>query len=224
MYSKRVVSENIEKAAKVLGWMPTPSTIEEVDELKKYIESIVTIESNSRNSYVNLSGEITQVQADDIRRRIENEQIMCSMDSSYWESRVAFVKNENGEIVRFKNRKSQEIMDDILADFEEKQQAIELLILGSRQVGISTKIILKMVHRALFVPHTGVVLAAAQSSHSELLASVADTLYNCTPWWLVPHKMPKGKLSNGSSISIHSATRSSGIVQGFTPSCVYLTN
>lgn len=60
---------------------------------------------------------------------MRNEQVLCGLDSSYWERNYAWVCNEKGEIIKFKNRLSQKIYDEVVASFDEKQVSIELLCL-----------------------------------------------------------------------------------------------
>ena len=136
MYSRKKVQVSLEGFASREGWMPTPHTIEEIDEFKKYVESIVSIESNSQSSYVTLSKPLSAKRQEEVSRWIENEQILCAADYSYWESRYAYVKNEMGEFVRFKNRASQSILDSIIADLDERNLSKEIVVRSSRQCGV----------------------------------------------------------------------------------------
>ena len=220
MYSPKTTKATLEQFAKDEGWMPVPHTIEEVDEFKAYVESIVEIESNSQNSYVSISKPISAVRQKEITRWVENEQITCAADYSYWESRYAYVKSETGEVVRFKNRYAQTILDSVIADLEEKNLAKEIILLGSRQLGAGTKFILMCIHRALFSPNSGVLLTSSQRIKSEFMVTIADTAFNFCPWWLVPLKSPKGKLENGSVMSIKAGAKA----QGWTPNYVYIAD
>ena len=71
--------------------MPTPHSIDEVEEFKAKIDEIVVIESNSRTASVDLARPITERDAKAVRKWVENEQALCSLDNSYWESRYARV-------------------------------------------------------------------------------------------------------------------------------------
>ena len=145
---------------------------------------------------------------------------MCGLDSGYFDECYAYVCNEGGEIFKFKNRKSQEVFDSVIADFDEQQVAIRLLILKARQVGITTKTALKFLQRMLFIPHTQAVMASVQSDKSELIGRILDIAYNQCPWWLVPRRLPKGAFDNGSVLSIQSGMQATGIAQGWTPTCL----
>jgi hypothetical protein len=223
MYSEKIIVQNLDKFAAREGWMPTPHTFAQVEEFKHYIDSIVKIESNSRSSYISLVRSITEKRRKEIWRWVENEQVMCALDSSYFDDCYAYVCNEGGEIFKFKNRKSQEVFDSVIADFDEKQVAIRLLILKARQVGITTKTALKFLQRMLFIPHTQAVMASVQSDKSELIGRILDIAYNQCPWWLVPRRLPKGAFDNGSVLSIQSGMQATGIAQGWTPTCIHLS-
>jgi hypothetical protein len=220
MYCEKIVLRNLDEFAAREGWMPVYHSLEQVEEFKRYIDSLVKIESNSRSSYVTLQRPITQKRQKEIWRWIENEQALCGLDSGYFESRYAYVCDEKGQIFKFQNRLSQKIFDGVIAGFDEKQVSIELMILKARQVGVTTKTALKFLHRLLFVPHTQAVMASVQSDKSELIGRILDTAYNRCPWWLVPRRLPKGAYDNGSVLSIQSGMQATGIAQGWTPTCL----
>ena len=147
---------------------------------------------------------------------------MCAIDSGYFESRYAYITDECGTVRKFQNRKSQEVLDSVIADLEDSGFGIELLILGSRQNGTSTKILLKFLHRTLFVPNTTTLLCSTTHEKTEYMERVLSVSYDKMPWWLVPIRMPKGAFGNQSRITPQSG-RASGIAQGYTPQCVYVT-
>jgi len=222
MYCEKIVLRNLDEFVAREGWMPVYHSLEQVEEFKRYIDSLVKIESNSRSSYVTLQRPITQKRQKEIWRWIENEQALCGLDSGYFESRYAYVCDEKGQIFKFQNRLSQKIFDGVIAGFDEKQVSIELMILKARQVGVTTKTALKFLHRLLFVPHTQAVMASVQSDKSELIGRILDTAYNRCPWWLVPRRLPKGAYDNGSVLSIQSGMQATGIAQGWTPTCIHV--
>jgi len=109
--------------------MPIPHSQDEIDDFKEVIAKIVDIEETSRSASVSLKGPISSNVATEIRQFIQNEQVLCALDNSYWEARYAYVCNEKGEISKFRNRKSQEVFDQIVGDFDERQVSIEVLCL-----------------------------------------------------------------------------------------------
>ena len=159
----------------------------------------------------------------EIRRWIENEIVLCSLDSNYWETRYAWICSEKGEIYKYQPRMSQRILDSIIADFDEKQVSIELLILKGRQLGVTSWCATKFIRRMLFMPHTQAIMASVKASASELIGRILDIEYNKCPFWLVPLRMPKGAFSNGSILSIQSGMQATGLAQGWTPTLAHLS-
>lgn len=223
MYSEKIILKRLDDFAAREGWYPIYHTLPEVEDFKLYINKIIKIESNSKNSYVELKGSITDKRAKEVRRWIENEQVLCALDSDYYERNYAYVCDEEGQILKFESRLSQQIYTSILADFDEKQFPIQLLILKGRQLGITTQTALKFIHRMMFVPHTQAIMASVKSTASELIERILNTAYNNSPWWLVPQRMPKGAFANGSILSIQSGMQATGIAQGWTPTMAHLS-
>lgn len=200
--------------------MPVRHTVAEVDEFKHYIDKITgpNSNSNSKNTYLDLKVTLTARRAKEIRRWVENEQALCCLDSGYFEQNYAYVCDEEGQIVKFESRLSQRIYTSVLADFDEKQFPIQLLILKGRQLGITTETALKFFHRMMFVPHTQAIMASVKSTASELIERIIGTAHSNTPWWLIPSKGAKnGTYTNGSVLSIQSGMQATGIAQGWTP-------
>jgi hypothetical protein len=136
LYSEKIILRNLDEFAAREGWMPTYHTYDEVCEFSAYLNTLIEMESNSKSSYIKVIKPITQRRQKEIARFIENEQALCGLDSSYWEKNFAWVCDEKGQIFKFKNRKSQDVFDAIVADFDEKQVSIELMIIKARQVGM----------------------------------------------------------------------------------------
>lgn len=226
MYSQSVINRNLAMFQQREGWLPMPHTIPEVDEFKEYVASLTKTDTNSRNTYITLTGKVKKERADAIRRFIQNEQAMCCLDASYFETRYAYISNES-RVMRFTNRDSQKVFDRIIAEHEEKQFAIELFILKARQQGITTKVAMRFLHRLLFLPHTNAVMASVQDKQSQLISRIIETCLNNLPWWLTPRKT-KDKLSelgfdNHSLLSIQSGSQATGIAQGWTPNLVHIS-
>lgn len=220
MYSAKIIQRNLEDFAAREGWMPVYHTYAEVQTFIAYIESLIKVESNSKNSYIELRSSLKEKRAQEIRRWIENEQVLCGLDSTYWESRYAFVCDEKGQIYKFQPRLSQQIYNSVIAEFDEKQVSIEMLILKGRQLGITTQTALKFLHRMLFIPHTQAIMASVKAESSQLISRIIDTAYNRCPFWLVPQKRPKRAFDNGSILSVQSGMQATGLAQGWTPSCL----
>lgn len=228
MYSERIILANLDEFARQEGWMPEYHTIDQIEEFKAYLNSVTKIERNSRNAYVDLSRRITEARKREIRRWIENEQVLCGLDSSYWETRYAWICDEQGEVYRFKNRDSQKVFDAVVAQFEEMGVSLELLILKARQQGISTKVALKFLHRLMNIPHTAAVMASVDDKKSALLQRIVTTCLERQPWWLCPKRTKDREgdalgFDNGSLLSIQSGKQATGIAQGWTPTLVHIS-
>ena len=188
MYSEKVTEVHLEEFAAENGWMPIRHSLEEVSEFKERINSLIKIESNSKSSWIKEVRPMTERLRREIYRWIENEQVLCSLDSLYWETRFAWVCDEKAQIHKFQPRLSQRIYNSVIADFDEKQVSIELLILKGRQLGITTQTALKFLHRMLFMPHTQAIMASVKAEASQLISRIIDTAYDNCPFWLVPIK------------------------------------
>jgi hypothetical protein len=223
MYSDKTIFRNLDDFAAKEGWLPQYHSYDEVREFSAYIDSLTKVESNTKSSYISVVKRITAKRQKDVARWIENEQVLCGFDSGYWERNYAWVCDEKGQIFKFANRTSQVVFDSIIAGFDEREVSIELLILKARQVGISTKTALKFIHRLMFIPHTQAVMASVMKEKSELIGRILDTAYNRSPWWLVPRRMPKRSFDNGSILSIQSGMQATGLAQGWTPTCVHVS-
>ena len=148
---------------------------------------------------------------------------MCALDFGYWVRNYAYVVDEKGTIHKFKNRKSQEVFEDVVADFDARQAAIQILCGKGRQVGVTTLVALYFIHRVLFIPQTLAVMASVQKEKSAEIMVKIDTAYGLCPWWLVPERATKTLFSNGSRISIESGMQPKGIAQGKTPTSVHIS-
>jgi len=222
MYSQKKIQAVLEAFAASEGWTPQYHTQEEIDEFKAYLDSIVTLGSNSKGAWIESVKPISANRQKEVARWIENEIVMCAINSGYFESRYAYITDECGTVRKFQNRKSQEVLDSVIADLEDRGFGIELLILGSRQNGTSTKILLKFMHRVLFIPNTQTLLASVMNEKCEYMDAAMNTIYGKLPWWLVPIRMPKKGYGNQSRILTQSGM-ARGLAQGWTPQCVYVT-
>lgn len=226
MYSERIIHENIEAFSKENGWYPIYHTYGQVQEFIDYIVNI-TERVKEDKKRIRFSRDITAVDANKIRRWVENEQVLCCLDSNYFESRYAYICDEKGDIHKFVNRKAQEVFDNVIAGFDEKQVAIEILFLKGRQQGITTKSALKFLHRILFLPYTQAVMGSVDESKSELITRIMETCIARTPWWLIPYRnkdtIKKIGFVNGSILSVQSGNQATGIAQGWTPNCVHIS-
>ena len=223
MYSEKLVSANLDQFALENAWMPTRHTFAEVQEFTEYINNLVKpVEENSKSTYYALTRPITEKRKQEIRRWIENEQVLCGVDYRYWRDNYAYVVNEGGQEIKFKNRRSQDVFDAVVADLEEQGAGIQVLCLKARQIGCTTLVALMFIHRMLFIPNTLAVMASVQKEKSEEIEVKLNTGYSKCPFWLVPQKAPKRSFTNGSRLSIESGMQPKGIAQGKTPNLIHI--
>lgn len=223
MYSERIINQNIEEYERVYKKKLVYHSYDEVQAFTKYIDTLITIESNSKSSTISLSKKLSAARQQEVREWIQNEQALCALDAMYWATRYAWVCDEQGQIFKFQPRLPQQIYRSIIADFDEKQVSIELLILKGRQLGVTTFTALLFLHRMLFVPNTQAIMASVKATASELIGRIIDTAYNRCPWWLVPRKLPKRSYDNHSILSIQSGMQATGLAQGWTPTCIHVS-
>ena len=220
MYSERIIDRNLDQFAREEGWMPVRHTFGEVQDFIAYMKKVVTLDSNSKGSWIKSIAPMTEKRQQEIKRWIENEQIMCGLSYPYWRDNYAYVVDEGGQVVKFKNRRSQDVFDSVVADLEERQAGIQILTLKARQVGITTLVALMFIHRMMFIPNILAVMASVQKEKSEEIKIKLDTAHGMCPFWLVPYKTPKNSFSNDSRLSIESGMQPKGIAQGKSPQCL----
>lgn len=229
MYSNRVIEKTLDGFAAKNGWRPEPHSIEEVEEFIAYVDSIIDVDSNSVNRYYDIKPgvRLTQARRDWVRRWIKNEQFMCFASAEYFTTRYAWICGVGEEIFRYVPRDSQKIFHSIISEFDDQQVAIELFILKARQLGFSTAVAVYFLHRILFRVHTRAVMASVQQKQSDLIGRIQDTCWNRLPFWLPPPKTvmktSTPEWANGSILSIQSGSQAFGIAQGWTPSCIHIS-
>jgi hypothetical protein len=223
LYSERIILNNLDQFAAENGWMPVHHSFDEVRDFTERVKSLVILDSNSKGSWIKEVRPMTERLRKEIYRWMENEQVLCALDYNYWRDNYAYVIDEGGQVSKFKNRKSQDVFDSVVADLEEQQAGIQILTLKARQVGITTLVALMFIHRMMFIPNLLAVMASVQKEKSDEIKIKLDTAYNECPWWLIPVKTPKNSFANGSRLSIESGMQPKGIAQGKTPNCIHIS-
>lgn len=229
MYSPIVIEKTLDAFEAKEGWRPARHSIGEVEEWSAYLDTLILKETNQTTTYYDLSPalRLTERRKKEIAGWVRNEQFLCFADSGYWESRYAWICNDKNEIFRYKPRKSQEIFHKILEPFDENQYAIELFCIKSRQVGVTTAVAMKFKHRLNFIPHTQAVMASVKATNSELIGRMLEICEDRQPFWLGPartsFKASTPKWNNGSILSIQSGSQAMGIAQGWTPTCIHVS-
>lgn len=226
---ERDLHEQHKKDKSIEVWRPKMKSIAQVDELIAYLDSITDMESNSVNKYYSWKpGKRPYPRRIEwIKRQVLNEQYCCFASAEYFVTRYGRIRNIKEEILRVEYRKAQVIFHKLLADYDERQIAIQLFFLKARQVGVSTIVALYFLHRILFRSNTHAVMASARTQQSEKLGMMIETCAIRLPWWLGPEKKSikalEPRWENGSALSVQAGSQEVGIAQGSTPTCLHLS-
>src|SRR5208337_3383553 len=221
MYHHAVIHEKLKVAGQYLGWSPEIHSIDEVDRFNDHMKTLLE-ETDNRD--IILRRELTKKEVWWVR----NERAICRADAMYFKTRYGFLCDEEGTVMRYVPRVSQIVFNQVLADFDEKQLAIEIQALKGRQLGVSTEVQLDFGHRTIMLPGVNAVSASVNAQKSELMANMTKALVEGLPWWLCPQRT-KWKWSgnhgmatfrHGSNIAIQSGTQDTGIAQGWTVTCL----
>jgi len=227
VYSPKIIQQNLEAFDAREGWYPVEHSFKQIQGFDEHVKSLTVTEERGSNRYTSLSQEISAHHGKQIRRFVQNEQVMCMYNFGYFEDRFAYVCDEKGEIFKFKNRLGQTVIDNVSAEAEEEHRSNEILCMKGRQQGITTKAALKFIHRVLFIPHTQAVMGSVIDAKSELITRIIETCISRLPWWLVPARTTDKKnmigFRNGSVLSIQSGNQATGIAQGWTPTNVHIS-
>ena len=70
---------------------------------------------------------------------MRNERAICRADAMYFKTRYGYLCDEEGTVMRYVPRVSQIVFSQVLADFDEKQLAIEIQALKGHSLGYRPK-------------------------------------------------------------------------------------
>lgn len=160
-----------------------------------------------------------------------NERILCACDAEYWLTRYCYLVSEDGSVVRFQFRMAQRILFDIIADLEERDSAIEIMVLKARQLGITSLIEPLIGHRIFFGYGVNAIAGSADQQKTGIMATKMLLCYDMLPLWLRPVvtrrvESDRGMLVFGgtiSGVSFQHGAQMSGIARGTTPTCYHLS-
>ncbi len=226
MYSKRKIGLRLQLAEKELGYRPEPHSLAEVAAFEQYLEDEGLYSRDDQGQIVGM-GEVGEYE----KKWMENERAMVLSDAAYCLTRYGFVKNEQNIIQRFTFRIPQRLMFDLIADLEDMDAAIELLLLKARQLGVSTVIELLVGHRIVFSYGVNAVIGSADRVKTALMANMLLMFYDMMPFWLKPKwsrrvESDQGMLVFGpmaSGVSFQHGAQKSGIARGTTPTVYHLS-
>jgi hypothetical protein len=160
-----------------------------------------------------------------------NEQVLCACDADYWLRNYCFLIDESGDVIRFQFRMAQRILFDIIADLEERDSAIEIMVLKARQLGITSIIQPLIGHRIFFGYGVNAIAGSADQQKTQIMASKMLLSFDEMPVWLRPEPSRRVESEQGmlvfgrtlSGISFQHGAQMSGIARGTTPTCYHLS-
>ena len=94
MYSPRIVERNVDFFSASEGWEPVRHTFNEILEFTAYIKSITKLASNSKGAWIDSVAPMTDKRRQEIRKWIQNEQILCGLDCSGFRGAASGYSND----------------------------------------------------------------------------------------------------------------------------------
>jgi hypothetical protein len=160
-----------------------------------------------------------------------NEQLLVMCDAAYAITRYGWVTSEEGVITRFKFRMAQQLLFNVIADLENCDAAIEIMILKARQLGMTTVVELLILFRIIFSNGVNAIIASADRQKSKMMAKKLLMGYDMLPVWLRPQFTSRVETENGeltfgqlnSGVYVQHGNQMSGIARGSTPTLYHLS-
>jgi len=228
MYSKRKVQERLDLAREEFGFNPAEwyYSTEEIDSFNAQLErqgKLVYDDVGKPSGVINL----TPADAEFIR----HNQVLVMCDAVYALTRFCYVKNEENIVQRFRFRIPQRLLFDIICDLEERDAAIEIMILKARQLGMTTLVQLLIALRIIFSYGVTAVTGSADQQKTGEMSRMLLFCYDMLPVWLRPTstsriESERGRLLFGhlaSGVSFQHGTQKHGIATGSTPTIYHLS-
>lgn len=226
MYSQRKVEARLQLAREEFGFVPEYHSVDEVDSFEAHLRE------DGKYIYDEYGKpKETQGLSPSDCHWVENEQILCLCDAAYFLTRYCYLKNEENIVQRFRFRVPQRIYFDIICDLEDRDAAIEILILKARQLGMSIFTELLISHRIIFSRGVTAVMGSADQTKTQEMSRMMFLCYDHLPVWLRPAytsrvESERGKLLFGhmaSGVSFQHGSQKFGIATGSTPTIYHLS-
>lgn len=226
MYSQRKVEERLSIAREEFGFDPIYFSPEEIDSFNAQLArqgKLIYDDVGKAAGTVNL----TPADSDFIKFN----QVLVMCDAVYALTRFCFVKNEENIVQRFNFRIPQHLLFDIICDLEERDAAIEIMILKARQLGMTTLVQLLIALRIIFSYGVNAVTGSADQQKTGEMSRMLLFCYDMLPVWLRPEstsrvESERGKLLFGhlaSGVSFQHGAQKLGIATGSTPTIYHLS-
>ena len=188
MFHQKIINATLERwAAKPGNFNPEYHSVLEAERVAAHFNSLVEPDENGALVSVRHPEKDWRetLEPDEIRL-IRNETILCRADFGYFVSRYAWIKSEEDRVIRMEPWVSQQIFLSILAEMQEQENSLMLIILKARQLGLSRVISLILLHAVLFQAHTNAFLASSTEDKTGLLFDMLDFVLYRLPFWMRP--------------------------------------
>lgn len=230
MFHPRIIEATLRLwASKKGNFEPEPRSVLEAERIAAHFNGLVeTDESGNLVSVRNPDKDWRETLEPDEVQTIRNEMILCRADFAYFVSRYAWIKSEEDRVVRMDPWVSQQIFFSILAEMQNEEIALMLIILKARQLGLSRAISLILLHSVLFFANTNAFLASSTEDKTGLLFDMLDFVLERLPFWMRPAEKYRREnkfleLYNGSALTLQHGQQSTGIARGTTPTRAHIS-
>lgn len=255
MYSARIISRDLDRWSaheSNRGQQLTPVSILEFERAVKHFDSLVekdpdtgrliptrAVTPDGRQVFHSSTGHAVLLWKDTLTPEeslwLHHQRVLCALDFWYWVERAVWIKDTDNQTVRMKLWKSQEIFLNLIAEMQDEEIAIFLIILKARQLGISRIITLILLHRVVFDSNINAYLASSTDKKTLKLFKLISFVLVRMPFWMQPGSGQPGKLGkvdqagklleffNGSAITMEHGQQSTGMARGDSPNVVHLS-
>ena len=230
MFHPKIINRTLEKWARYPGnFEPERRSVAEAERLVAHFDSLVERDEDGRLVAVRDPARDWKETLDsEETRAIRNEIILCRADYEYWVSRYCYIKSDEDRVVRMNPWVSQQIFLSILAEMQEQEISLMLIILKARQLGLSRVISLILLHAVLFQPNTNAFLASSTEDKTGLLFDMLDFVLERLPFWMRPSEKYRREnrfleLMNGSALTLQHGQQTTGIARGTTPTKAHIS-
>ena len=166
MFSPRIIAERLAKLRKRTGLTLVSHPIDECAKVYEHFRKLTQTDGN--RSWYQRPGEQESDFAfvDWEKQWIENENYYCAIGFPYWFYRYFFLKTKENQIRRPDKQVAQSAFLDLLAELDEQQLPIIILLLKARQLGLNTLVEAIILWISMFRRGSHCVIASAEEDKS----------------------------------------------------------
>lgn len=213
----------------ILPWGQDPDILELIKHLDQMQESCW--DEDSRRHRIEL---LPKSEYEEVIKQIG----ACQADFTYAARNYFQIVTKTGEETPFALWESQDLVLEKMLQMRNRGRTQRIMIIKSRQLGMSTLIEALIAHRTMFFPNArGLVVSDDQDNSAELFSKMLH-IYDHMPWWLQPmldrrkeekllvfdnpdDRFKKSNPGLQSRITVQAATKLTGVGQGRTLNCVH---